>query len=150
MLQKEVDQISDSFLDAWREFFGQEIEYIRYVEDSTPTTYESLYGEDEGKSYDRLNPTIFYGSIKWSPNKKLIELAGLKDKNLSAIITVVTKELVDKGIIGQETEITFKDLIRVTNRFGKVKEFKITQMNKTVQFSNNFIFTKIGILEMGE
>lgn len=141
MRQSEIDQISEAFLDAWVEFFGQKMHYIRYIGTSSP--YDELYNESKRKVYDEVNKIEFHGSIKYNPTQKEIELAGL-DKNVSAIVTLVTKELVDKGV----TKLKFEDIIEVEDRFGEKERYNITSVAKKVQFSNNFIFTKIGVNEL--
>ena len=140
MRQAEIDQISDAFHDAWEEFFGQKMSYIKYL--GTSSSYSKLYNESKHKVYDTENKIDFYGSIKYSPTKKEIELAG-SDENINAIVTLVTKELIDKGI----NNIEFEDLIEIEDRFGEVKTYSINSISKKVQFSNNFIFTKVGVNE---
>lgn len=138
MRQTEIDQISEAFLDAWKEFFGQKMYYIQYVGTSSP--YDKLYNESKKKVYDEVNKISFHGSIKYNPTQKEIELAGL-DKKVHAIVTLVSKELIDKGI----NEIEFEDIIEIEDRFGKKERYNISSFTKKVQFSNNFIFTKIGV-----
>ncbi|MBO8161150.1 MAG: hypothetical protein H0Z24_05890 [Thermosipho sp. (in: Bacteria)] len=140
MQQNEIDKISEAFSDAWKEFFGQEMYYIKFKDTNTPS--DTLYYENDVKEYDRVNKIKFYGSIKFNPTKKEIELAGLKEE-VTAIITVVTKQLVDAGI----QEVSFNDLIEITDRFGNTSEYSIIDKNLKVQFSNNFIFTKIGVIK---
>lgn len=141
MKQSEIDQISDSFIEAWKEFFGQVIYYVRFLGVSQK---DDLYNESKHKIYDYANKIPLHGSIKYSPTEKEIELAGL-DKNVNAIITVVTKELEDNNIDIDVTDADFKDLIEIPQKNGKSKLFSITSINKKVQFSDNFIFTKIGV-----
>lgn len=140
MKQTEIDQISNAFLDAWKEFAGTEMFLVKYLPEQTP--YTDLYRESKVKTYDIDNKISFYGSIKFNPTVEEKEELGVT-KNITAIITLVTKNLRDNGV----TSIDLNDIIEYTNDIGITLKFNIVTEVPNVQFSNTFIFTKLGVVD---
>lgn len=141
MRQDEIDEISDSFHDAWVEYFGQPMFYVPFVND--PTKIHPVYREVREKKYDYDNKVQFHGSFKQSPIKEDGDMTGKEDKE-EAEITLVTKELRDAGI----HYVNDRDIITVTDRDGKTKKYNIIANNGKVQFSDNKIFTKIKVVDI--
>jgi|AntRauTorckE6833_2_1112554.scaffolds.fasta_scaffold00836_21 hypothetical protein len=148
MEQNQIDQISSAFLNAYKEFFGMEIQYIPFVRGATTQNdFEKMYAEADTYEYDETSITTFYGSINYEPEEKEITKLGFDPKQTTALITAVTKELVDKGLVNSTNNISFEDKIRIEDRFGNTSDYIITNRGKSVQFSDNFVFSKIGIQE---
>lgn len=139
--QSEIDEISLAFHDAWKEYFGMEMNYIPIAE--TQDSLNKLYREDKRKDYKEGEKKAFFGTFKVSPIVEDGDLAGVKEY-AEAEITFVTKELFDKGI----TEISNRDIIEVKQRNGKFKRYNITQNYGKVQLGDNHIFTKLMVLEL--
>jgi FKBP-type peptidyl-prolyl cis-trans isomerase (trigger factor) len=143
MRQDEIDEISDAFHDAWKEFFGMEMNLITMKPKDQQDSYDDLYGEDKKKDYEEGNKLSFFGTFKVSPIVEEGDLGGLKE-NVEAEITFVTKELFDKGI----KQISNKDIIEVTQRSGNIKRYNIVQNYGKVQLGDNHIFTKMMVAEI--
>lgn len=134
---KEINDISEAFKDSFEEFFGQDVYYIPYKQESSKDT---LYNEVKSKEYDETNKVKVSGII--TENESL-------DKNVQTgkriekffMITIVTKDLVDNGI----THIDTNDLIEFTDAYGKTFRCSIIDDFTRVQFNNYRIFTKVKV-----
>lgn len=142
MLQDELDEISDAFLDAWKESFGQEMYYVPFIIESTPT--HPIYNESKKKKYDFENKLLFTGTFKELTNEEAGELFG-NDTKVTAEITYVTKELYEQGI----HKVQHSALIEITHRGGEVLTYDVTEVIGKVQLGNNRILTKLGVVERG-
>ena len=140
MQQQEIDEISEAFLDAWKEYFGQIMYYIPF--NPTATQKHPVYGETKAKVYDEANKVMFHGTFKQEPIEEKGELAGGENYEV-AEITFVTKELYDKGIV----EIKPEDMVEVVFRGGKTKRYNIVAHYGKVQLSDNRIFTKLKVTD---
>lgn len=150
MEQAQIDQISNAFSNAYQEFFGMPIQYIPFDRSTvSQNKYEQMYAEADltDLNYNGTEAVTFNGSISYNPEKKELDLLGFDPDKVSALITVVTKELVDGGIISAEREISYRDKIRINDRFNNETDYIITEIGKSVQFSDNFVFTKIGVIK---
>lgn len=141
MTQQEIDDISSTFEEAWREYFGMEVYYLRLR--NTMTSDSELYDEKIGKEndFEIIGPLV--ATFKKNPTEKEIADAGLSER-VSGIFTFVVKSLVDKGI----TQIRTVDRIRLTDRFGNTTTYLIRDYNERVQFVDNYIFVKVGVNEI--
>ena len=137
----EIDDISDSFIEAWTEFFGQEMYYIRFLRDSN--TPHNVYNDSRKKIYDEDNKVLFHGSLKEKPTAEELGMGGLKALP-SGVITFVTKELRDAGI----TELSTNDCIEATPYAQPTIRFNIVSDQGKVQLTDQKIFTKLGVKEM--
>lgn len=142
MIQEELDEISQAFLDAWKEFFGQEMFYVPFLKGET--VIHRIYNESKGKKYDLDNKLNFSGTFKESTKEELGELFG-QDTKAEAEVTFVTAELYDKGV----KEIPLSARIQITHRSGITRIYDIVNVVTKVQLGNNRIFTKLGVLEIG-
>lgn len=141
MIQSELDEISLAFLDAWKEFFGQEMFFIPFL--INETIVHRVYKESKGKKYDVDNKLSFTGTFKESTKEELGELFG-QDTKAEAEVTFVTSELFDKGI----KEVELSSRIEIAHRSGKIKLYDIVNVVTKVQLGTNRIFTKLGVLEL--
>lgn len=141
MLQTEVDEISEAFLDAWKEYFGTVMYYVPFKESETPV--HRIYKESKAKSYDYENKILFHGTFKQTPIEEKGELAG-KVEMENAEITFVTKQLFDQGI----EEVDPRAIIEVTKRNGITKTYNITKRNGKVQLGDNYVFSKLEVVEI--
>ena len=140
MEQKELDEISDAFVDAWEEFFGQEMFYVPFDENASKP--HPIYGENKNKVYDYENKKRFMGTFKELSDEEAGELFGQETK-AEAEITYVTKELYEQGI----TRPKKSALVQITFRDGVTKLYNITEITGKVQLGDNRIFTKFGVFE---
>lgn len=142
MQEVEISQIELDFLDAWENYFGQHMYYVQFVESPTPT---SIYKESKVKLYDEANKCLFHGTFKENPTEEELGMGGLKEVP-TGMITFVTKELYDQGIV----EIDTRDVIDVVDRLGNSKRFNIISSQGKVQFGTHKVFTKLGVREYGK
>ena len=140
MLQSELNEISDAFSEAWNEFFGQEMFYVKL---SQATEIHPLYGEAKKKLYDFENKVSFNGTFKQKKYEERGEING-RDNYEEAEITFVTKELYEKGI----TNIVQSSVIEIIHRNGERKLYNIISNYGKVQLGNNKIFTTLEVTEI--
>lgn len=142
MRQDELNEISQAFLDAWTEFFGAHMLYIPF--DKTASNPNSIYNESKSKKYDEANAVEFYGTLKESEMQDTTTPTGKKvEKHYE--IAIVTQELIDKGL----KYINTNDIVRYTDRFGKVYDLEIYDDFQKVQLVDNKIFTKLKVKHYG-
>lgn len=140
MSQAEIDDISDSFQDAWSEYFGMDV-YYRKRGVVQPTC--NLYDENSNPS----STPRYTGPIKATkienPTELQLKEFGLS-KSASAIFTCISKELIDEGI----TVISNKDIIKTAE--NGVTLYEIVDYSKATQFLDTFIFTSLGVTDYAE
>lgn len=140
MRQDELDEISLEFIEAWTDYFGDEMYYVIF----TGAVVHPLYKESKNKTYDYFNKRLFHGTLKESPVMDEARQSGQRiNKNFE--ITLITKELVDQEIL----YINVNDIIMYIDRFGKENLYKIYDEYQKVQLSSNKIFTKIRVIPYG-
>lgn len=139
MLQNEIDEISDAFSDAWHEYFGQRMYYIKF--DKSATAVHPVYGESKQKVYKEAEKVEFYGTLKESPIQETGEMRGSLEYQY-AEITFVTRDLEKQGI----TQLDNKDIIEVVTKIGDSVRYNITSTVGKVQLSSSKVFTKIGVM----
>lgn len=142
LLDRDIDEISNDFLEAWRDYFGQEMYYIRFLQDVTPN-YHPVYRESKIKKYDEENKVLFHGVFKENPTEEDLGMGGLKEYP-TAMITLVAKELYDQGV----TYIDMNDIIEITDRDLVTRRFNIVSKQGKVQLRNRKIFIKLGVREI--
>jgi hypothetical protein len=136
--QTEVNEIAQAFLDAWEEYFGQTMYYVKFISaDKHP-----LYGESKNKTYDFANKLSFYGTFKQEPIEEKGDIGG-KDVTETAEITFVTKELEEKGL----EEVNHEDIIEITDKNGITKTYNIVDHYGKVQFGSSRVFTKLKVVD---
>lgn len=142
MLQSEIDEISEAFMDAWEEYFGQVMYYVPLLD--VPTKHP-IYGESKTKdlNYDFANKVMFHGTFKESPIEEKGGVGG-KDEKQKAEITFVTQELYSKGI----KAIDPRAVIEITHRDGTVLLYNIVKRNGKVQLGDNHVFTKLDVVDI--
>lgn len=140
MIQNEIDEISEAFSDAWKEYFGQLMYYIPF--DISTTESHTIYKESKKKGYDELGKKSFYGTFKQDNLEEKGELAGKVEYEV-AEITFVTKELYDQGI----TRIDSRALIEITHRDGITKRYNIIANFGKVQLGDNKVFYKLKVTD---
>lgn len=147
MIQSEIDEISEAFMDAWEEYFGQMLYYVPFDEISTKNNAHPLYRDvqKKGKIYlwDDMKP--FHGTLKSEEVEEKGDMYG-KDEETKYDITFITKELRDQGILNVDKEA----LIYLVDRDGVNHVFNIIASNQKVQFGDNKVFTKLEVLEVGK
>jgi hypothetical protein len=141
LIQSEIDEISEAFMDAWEEYFGQIMYYVPF--NDNPSDKHSIYGESKKKTYDFTKKVMFHGTFKQEPIEEKGELGGGEEREV-AEITLVTKELYDKGV----KEFRLKDIIEITDRDGVTKNYNIYQNYGKVQLGNNRVFTKLKVVDI--
>lgn len=146
MIQSEIDEISEAFMDAWEEYFGQMLYYVSFDEISTKNNAHPLYRDvkKKGKIYlwDDMKP--FHGTLKSEEVEEKGDMFG-KDEDVVYNITLITKELRDQGILTIDKEA----LIYLVDRDGINHVFNITALNQKVQFGDNKVFTKLKVQRVG-
>lgn len=142
MTQTELDEISDAFLEAWEEYFGDEIKVIPFS--TKNTKYDEVYGVSKSKQYDRTKAITLRATIRQAEHEDVSTALGKRIEE-HYTITFVTKELIDKGV----TDLSSDSLIEYTDRFGVTKQFKIYGKQQKVQFLDNKIFTKLKVVYYG-
>ena len=146
MQQNEIDEISEAFSDAWEEYFGDRMKYVRFNREET--VFHKTYNESKTRKYDYANAIEFNGSLKEIENEDVTQPYGDNEYKLFTI-TLVTKELLDKGVI----YVNHDDIITYTQIFGDTKlerRFSIYDSVEKVQFNASKIFTKIMVKEVLE
>lgn len=138
MTQLELDEISDAFSEAWRDYFGDEIKILPY--DSRNTSYDEVYKVSKKKAYDRTKAITLKATIRQAEHEDISTALGKRVEEYYTI-TFVTKELLDKGL----THIDNNSIIEYTDRFNVTKQFKIYGTQQKVQFLDNKIFTKLKV-----
>lgn len=137
MDRREIDEISDSFREAWEDYFGQKLKYVPL--DKEKTEVDTLYDEDiGGKVYDYTKAKEFHGTLKEVMINEEGGPFGDKTEKLYSI-TYVTKELVDQGI----DEIDLESIIVVDDR-----KFAIRGKQSKVQFGEFRVFTRLEVIEI--
>lgn len=139
MNQTEADEISEAFISAWEDYFGDEMYYVKF--DSTNTIADSLYGEQKAKVYNYDNKALFHGTLKEAPDLDVRKQSG-KEIKKDYEISFITKELIDQGIL----EVDTNDIIQYIDRFGKNHLYKIYDSYQKVQFTDNKVFTKLKVI----
>lgn len=142
MTQVELDEISDAFLEAWEQYFGDEITVFPFS--AKTTKYDEVYGVSKKKEYDRLKAIKLTATIRQSEHEDISTALGKRIEE-HYTITFVTKELLDRGV----TELDSDSLIEYTDRHGVTKQFKIYGKQQKVQFLDNKIFTKLKVVYYG-
>jgi hypothetical protein len=140
--KQEIDDISNTFLEAWREYFGTPIIYMK--KKSPIANSSKLYDEKIGKASDYEDIGPIYATIKYLPTEDELTTMGLQQQ-ARAVLRVINKELEDLGV----TSIDGADRIKIIDKNDKTVIYKIKESNPRVQFSNSYIFTSIGVDELG-
>lgn len=130
--QNEIDSISKEFLDAWTNYFGQEMYYIKCISQQA----NNIYKEVKSKQYDEENKILFHGTLKEKPVTEKEVQSGKRVLKMYEIV-IVTKELEDAGI----NDIDLDDIIEVPLKNGNVLRLEITSKKQKFQLLNNKIFT---------
>lgn len=146
MQQSEIDEISEAFSDAWDEYFGDKMLYLPF--DRENTSFNKIYNETKCLKYDESRAVEFNGSLREVEKEDVTQPYGDNEYDLF-IITLVTKELLDKGIF----EVNHDDIIKYTQRFGTqlvTRTFSIYGSVQKVQFKSTKVFTKIMVKEVLE
>ena len=142
MAQEEVDEISVAFLDAWKDYFGSRFYYVPFVSIGDSV---SIYGESKKKKYDYDGAIEFTATFKEYEGKDSVKAYG-EDAVKAYSMTIVTKELLDKGI----NKIDTRALIVQEERIGNtvfVRKLNIIDDFKKVQFGDSKIFIKLTLQE---
>lgn len=137
--QSEIDSISKEFLDAWINYFGQEMYYVPLIK--TGVT-KNIYGEvrQQDFKYDYDNKVLFHGTLKEKEVEDKLVTGGKRVVSLYTI-TFVTKELEDAGI----KEIDTDSIIQVPLKSGKTLNLEIISKKQKFQLVNNKIFTVLEV-----
>ena len=141
MEEREIIEIEQDFQDAWEDYFGQPMYYVKLL---TLTPTSSTYRESKVKTYDEANKLLFHGTFKENLSEEELAMGGGKVIP-TGIITFITKELVD-----QDVEFKTIDVIDVVNLDETTTRYDIIAMQKKVQFGTHKVFTKFGVVEYGK
>lgn len=136
MKQTEINEISNAFMEAWRDYFGDVMYYVPF--DDQGTVVNHIYKESKGKKYLWNSKIAFHGTIKEIQSIDVAQPTGKREEKFFEI-TVVAKELIDKGV----THIDTNSIIQYTDRFGKEYRLSIYDDFQKVQLVDNKIFTKL-------
>lgn len=143
MQQAEIDEISEAFSDAWKEYFGDLMYYVRF--NRKETDFDSIYNESKKLKYDMDNKIPFYGALRDLEKDDTIEPYGDDETKLYSI-TFVMKELLDKG----QLSLNHDDLIIYEQRVGDMlltRKFYIYSSLQKVQFNSTKIFGNLKVKE---
>ena len=140
MSQNEIDDISNSFLEAWSEYFGMDVYYQKNIVPVYPSDY--LYDENPNKERSEYLGPIKATKIENVTELKLEEFGLTKD--CSAIFTFITKELEGTGV----TVINNKDIIK-TSELGQPR-YEVVDYARSTQFVNTFVFTSVGVVNYAD
>lgn len=141
MQEREIIEIENDFLDAWEEYFGQEMYYVKLLV-KTPTN--SVYRESKVKTYDEANKLLFHGTFKENPTEEELFVAGGK-VTPTGLIIFISKELIDQGVV-----FSTNDVIDFTDINGTEHRYNIVSIQGKVQFGQHKVFTKLGVVEVGK
>lgn len=142
MRQEELNEISNAFLEAWEEFFGAPMYYIPL--DRIESSPHPIYKESRAKKYDETKAVMFHGTLKERETLDITSAIG-KDIDKHYEVTLVTQELIDKGVNSIDTDA----IIRFTDRFGESHTYSIYDDFQKVQLVDNKIFTKLKVMKNG-
>lgn len=132
---REIDEISDAFLEAWVENFARPMEYVRFSEENK---VHPIYNEvSSHKIYDYDEAVKFHGTMKEEFHNEEGNVYG-RVPGIVSEITLVTKELTDGGI----RQVRNEDIVLV----GEQK-YEIIGFTTRVQFLDRKIFTKLKVRE---
>ena len=104
----EIEEISKAFSEAWEDYFGDKLKYVRFNTENTK--FHNIYNESKSLQYDYDNAVTFYGSLKEIEKEDVIEPYG-DDEYRIFTITLVTQELLDGGVF----EVNHDDIITYTH-----------------------------------
>lgn len=144
---QEINEISDSFLEAWIEYFGAPMHLVAFdeVASSQDGNFDSLYDEAEELKYDFGNKVKFHGTLK--DLESLDEETALGEReNTELSIVFITKELRDAGI----PKVDSRSIIEFADPDGGVHHYKIVDIVPRVQFMQYRIFTKLKVVELSD
>ena len=141
MEEREIIEIESDFLEAWEDYFGQDMYYVKLKE----TSSSSIYKESKLKVYDEENKVLFHGTFKENPTEEELGMGGARVIP-TGMITFVTKELVDQ----QVTSFSTNDVIDIVFLDGTTQRFNIIAKQGKVQFGMHKVFTKFGVREYGK
>jgi hypothetical protein len=139
MEQTEIDEVSDAFTDAWKDYFGDVMYAVKLL--ATPAA-DAIYKEQKQKAFDYDNKILFHGILKQTAVEGELHQGGHRVE-FKGTITAVTKELIDNGI--NVLEPTMR--IYYIDRFGTEHLYRSVDILTKVQLCNNRIFTSVGVVE---
>lgn len=144
MQKSEIDEISEAFKDAWEDYFGDLMYYVRL--DRKNTKFNKLYNEAKKLQYDMDNKIPFHGTLKELEQDDVTQPYGDNEVKLFSI-TLVMKELIDKG----QYLLDHDDIIIYEQRLGEMlvtRKFTIYDSLEKVQFNATKVFGKIKVKEV--
>lgn len=142
----EINEISEAFLEAWKDFFGAPmylIPFSKEASDAVADAYTALYKEPKQHVYDFTKKVLFHGSLKDHESIDKEGVTGLQVETDLAVV-IISKELADKGI----TRIDMTSVIEFTDNTQVVHYYKIVDVIYRVQLNAHRIFTKIKVVEI--
>lgn len=140
---REINEISDAFLEAWREYFGTTMYLVPFDKAGSEAGKHAVYDETVELKYDFANKLAFYGTIK--DYESLDEESSIGDDEKTALmITLVFKELSDQGI----KKIDRNSIVEHTDPYGNTRYYKIVDTINRVQFSTHRVFVKLKVTEL--
>ena len=143
MSQQEIDEISEAFLEAWADYFGDELYYVPF--DYTNTRPDGgIYSETKYKKYLYDSKVLLHATVKEREDLDVDTPIG-KSIEKHYEITFVTKELTDTGV----HEIDTNAILVYTDRFEKEHKFHIYDDFQKVQLVDNKVFTKLKVKSYG-
>lgn len=144
MQQSEIDEISEAFQDAWEEYFGDLMYYVRF--NKKGTEFNDIYNESKKLKYDMDNKIPFHGTLKELEQDDVIQPYGDNEVKLFSI-TFVMKELIDQ----KQYILDHNDIIVYEQRLGNMlveRRFNIYDSLEKVQFNSTKIFGKLKVKEV--
>lgn len=143
MTQAEIDEISQAFLEAWTDYFGDIVYYVPF-DYSTTKADTSIYSETKSKKYLYDQKIPLHATVKERENLDVGTAVG-KHIEKHYEVTFVTKELADAGVFHVDTNA----IMTYTDRFAKEYKFLIYDDFQKVQLVDNKIFTKLKVKVYG-
>jgi hypothetical protein len=138
MSDLEINEVSDAFLEAWSDYFGDAMYYVPF---DTNTAYDGIYLEAKVKLYRYDLKKLFHGTLKEAQISDELHQSGGKVKR-KYTITFVTNELAGQGV----QYINNNDIIEYTDKYGNTFKYSIYDDYKKVQLVNTKIFTKLEVI----
>lgn len=143
MAQSEIDEISQAFIEAWEDYFGDIVYYVPFDYSGTKAD-GSIYSETKTKKYLYDKKVLLHATVKERENLDVNTAIGKRvEKHYE--ITFVTKELIDAGI----NQVDTNSILVYTDRFQSEHKFMIYDDFQKVQLVDNKVFTKLKVKAYG-
>lgn len=143
MLDEEINEYSDDFIEAWEGYFAQPMYYVEIKLEESQV--HPIYSESKKKIYDFENKRLIHGKFLQQPYTERGEIYGRENYD-KAEISFITKELTDKGVL----VINQSSVIEIFDNEGTRKLYNIIGDYGKVQIRNHKMVTRLIVSEVTE